>query len=122
MLRVAVAGWRKGHRMNIEKYTERARGSFSRRRPTPWGRGTSNSPPEHLLKVLLDDQEGMAAGLIERAGGRAKDARLPVEAALGRLPKVSGGSGQLYLGQPLVPHPKCSPPRADRTKRSGVFL
>ena len=44
----------------------------------------------------------MAAGLIERAGGRPKDALLATEAALAKLPKVSGGSGQLYLAPPLA--------------------
>ena len=58
--------------------------------------------PEHLLKVLIDDEEGFAASLIDRAGGRSKDARLAVEAALEALPKVEGGNGQLYLSQPLA--------------------
>src|SRR5690606_18461520 len=58
--------------------------------------------PEHVLKVLLDDEQGMVASLIERAGGNAKEARLANAAALSKLPKVSGGNGQVYLSQPLA--------------------
>jgi ATP-dependent Clp protease ATP-binding subunit ClpB len=88
--------------MNFEKYTERARGFLQSAQTYALGQGHQQFTPEHLLKVLLDDPEGMAAGLIERAGGRAKDAALAAEAALAKLPKVSGGSGQLYLAQPLA--------------------
>ena len=88
--------------MNIEKYTERAQGFIQSAQTYALGQGHQQFTPEHLLKVLLDDREGMAAGLIERAGGRPKDAQLATEAALARLPKVSGGSGQLYLSQPLA--------------------
>jgi ATP-dependent Clp protease ATP-binding subunit ClpB len=57
---------------------------------------------EHLLKVLLDDPEGLAAGLIDRAGGNSRQALREVEAALAKLPKVSGGgAGQVYL-QPAL--------------------
>ena len=88
--------------MNFEKYTERAQGFVQSAQTYALGQGHQQFAPEHLLKVLLDDPEGMAAGLIERAGGRAKDAQLATETALARLPKVSGGSGQLYLSQPLA--------------------
>jgi ATP-dependent Clp protease ATP-binding subunit ClpB len=88
--------------MNFEKYTERAQGFVQSAQTWALGQGHQQFAPEHLLKVLLDDPEGMAAGLIARAGGRAKDASLATEAALARLPKVSGGSGQLYLAQPLA--------------------
>ena len=54
--------------------------------------------PEHILKVLLDDPEGLAAGLIDKAGGRSRDALQATELALGKLPKVGGsGAGQVYL-------------------------
>src|SRR5688572_26512828 len=87
--------------MNIEKYTERARGFIQSAQTYALGQGHQQFTPEHLLKVLLDDPEGMAAGLIER-GGRAREARLATEAALAKLTKVSGGAGQLYLTQPLA--------------------
>jgi ATP-dependent Clp protease ATP-binding subunit ClpB len=88
--------------MNFEKYTERAQGFVQSAQTFALGQGHQQFAPEHLLKVLLDDREGMAAGLIERAGGRPRDAVLAVEAALAKLPKVSGGSGQLYLAAPLA--------------------
>jgi ATP-dependent Clp protease ATP-binding subunit ClpB len=88
--------------MNFERYTERARGFVQSAQTYALGQGHQQFAPEHILKVLLDDPEGMAAGLIERAGGRPQDARLAVETALSRLPKVSGGSGQLYLAQPTA--------------------
>src|SRR5262249_60947383 len=58
---------------------------------------------EHLLKVLLDDPEGLAAGLIDRAGGQSRQALTAVEAALAKRPKVSGGgAGQIYLDPALA--------------------
>jgi len=88
--------------MNLEKYTERAQGFIQSAQTTALGQGHQQFAPEHLLKALLDDPEGMAAGLIERAGGRPKDARLATETAIAQMPKVSGGSGQVYLSQPLA--------------------
>jgi len=61
--------------------------------------GNQQFVPEHLLKVLLDDEEGLAARLINAAGGRDTQARTATEAALKKLPKIQGGSGQVYLGQ-----------------------
>ena len=58
--------------MNFEKYTERARGFVQSAQTYALGQGHQQFTPEHLLKVLLDDPEGMAAGLIERAGGRPR--------------------------------------------------
>ncbi|MXN65198.1 ATP-dependent chaperone ClpB [Stappia sp. GBMRC 2046] len=83
--------------MNFEKYTERARGFVQSAQTFALAQGHQQFAPEHLLKVLLDDSEGMCAGLVERAGGRAKDAALAVEQALAKMPKVSGAGGQLYL-------------------------
>ena len=61
--------------------------------------GNPQFTPEHLLKVLLDDPEGLAAGLIDKAGGRSRDALQGTELALGKLPKVQGSAGQTYLAQ-----------------------
>jgi ATP-dependent Clp protease ATP-binding subunit ClpB len=83
--------------MNIEKYTERVRGFLQAAQTGALGAGHQQFLPEHILKVLLDDPEGLASGLIESAGGRPAEARLAVEAALKKLPKVEGGNGQLYL-------------------------
>jgi ATP-dependent Clp protease ATP-binding subunit ClpB len=88
--------------MNFDKYTERARGFVQSAQTHALGQGHQQFTPEHILNVLLDDPEGLAASLIQRAGGRPEDARLAVETALGRLAKVSGGSGQLYLAGPTA--------------------
>ena len=83
--------------MNIEKYTERARGFVQAAQTLALTRDNQQFLPEHLLKVLVDDPEGMATGLIERAGGRPQDVRLAVDAAVDAIPRVTGGAGQIYL-------------------------
>lgn len=88
--------------MNIEKYTERARGFIQNAQQLALSNGHQQFLPLHLLKVLLDDDEGMSAGLITKAGGDAKIARAETEAAIARIPKVSGDAGQLYLGRELA--------------------
>jgi ATP-dependent Clp protease ATP-binding subunit ClpB len=85
--------------MDIEKFTERARGFIQSAQSVALREGHQQFVPEHLLKVLLDDEEGLAARLINAAGGRDAQARAGVEAALQKLPKVQGGSGQVYLSQ-----------------------
>ncbi|MCK7612537.1 ATP-dependent chaperone ClpB [Roseibium sediminicola] len=85
--------------MNFEKYTERARGFVQSAQTFALGRGHQQFTPEHILKVLLDDPEGMASGLIDRAGGNAKALKGDLEGLLDKMPKVSGGAGQLYMGQ-----------------------
>jgi len=77
--------------MDFEKYTERVRGFIQSAHSLALREGHPQFTPEHLLKVLLDDPEGLCAGLIDRAGGNAKQALKDVEAALNKLPKVSGG-------------------------------
>src|SRR5882672_2797797 len=88
--------------MNIEKLTDRARGFVQSAQSLALREGHQQFAPDHLLKVLLDDPEGLAAGLIERAGGRSRDALAATERVLAALPKVSGGSGQLYLAPPTA--------------------
>ncbi len=84
--------------MNIEKYTERARGFIQSAQTLAMREGNQQFTPEHVLKVLLDDPEGLAAGLIDKAGGRSRDALQATELALAKLPKVGGsGAGQVYL-------------------------
>jgi ATP-dependent Clp protease ATP-binding subunit ClpB len=77
--------------MDLEKYTERVRGFIQSAHSLALREGHPQFTPEHLLKVLLDDPEGLCAGLIDRSGGNAKQALKDVEAALNKLPKVSGG-------------------------------
>ncbi|WP_296583944.1 ATP-dependent chaperone ClpB [Xanthobacter sp.] len=88
--------------MNFEIYTERARGFVQSAQSLAVREGNQQFTPEHLLKVLMDDPEGLCSGLIQRAGGNPVLVRAEVEAALKKLPKVSGGSGQVYLSQQLA--------------------
>jgi ATP-dependent Clp protease ATP-binding subunit ClpB len=89
--------------MNFEKYTERARGFVQSAQSLALREGHQQFSTEHLLKVLLDDPEGLAAGLIDRSGGKSREALKAVEAALAKLPKVEGsGAGQLYLAPALA--------------------
>ncbi len=88
--------------MNVEKYTERVRGFIQSAQTFALSSSHQQFAPEHLLKVLVDDEEGLAASLIERAGGRIADVRLGLQTALNALPKVTGGNEQLYLAQPLA--------------------
>ena len=84
--------------MNLEKYTERSRGFIQSAEGLALRSNHQQFTPEHLLKVLLDDNEGLAAQLIRSADGQPKLALQGVEAALEALPKVEGqGAGQLYL-------------------------
>src|SRR3989441_12856151 len=88
--------------MDFEKYTDRARGFIQSAQSLALREGHQQFAPEHLLKVLLDDPEGLAAGLIDRSGGRSREALTAVEAALAKIPKVSGGGtrqGYLAPGQ-----------------------
>src|ERR1700720_930284 len=88
--------------MNFEKYTDRSRGFVQSAQSLAQREGHQQFAPEHLLKVLLDDPEGLAAGLIDRAGGNSRAALSAVEAALAKRPKVSGGgAGQVYLDPAL---------------------
>ena len=70
--------------MNFEKYTDRARGFVESAQSLALREGHQQFAPEHLLKVLLDDPEGLAAGLIDRSGGNSRQALKAVEAALGQ--------------------------------------
>jgi ATP-dependent Clp protease ATP-binding subunit ClpB len=89
--------------MNIEKYTERARGFIQSAQSLAVRDGHQQFSPLHLLKVLLDDQEGLAGGLIDRAGGNSRAILKATEEALNKLPKVSGsGAGQVYLSPELA--------------------
>ncbi|MGH6903535.1 MAG: Clp protease N-terminal domain-containing protein, partial [Geminicoccaceae bacterium] len=84
--------------MDFERYTERSRGFVQAAQALALREGHQRFTPEHLLKVLLDDPDGLAANLIKAAGGDPKRALDAAEAALARLPKVEGsGAGQLYL-------------------------
>jgi ATP-dependent Clp protease ATP-binding subunit ClpB len=89
--------------MDFEKYTERSRGFVQSAQSLALREGHQRFSPEHLLKVLLDDEEGLAAGLIKASGGDPRLALREAEAALAKLPKVSGGgAGQVYLAPEMA--------------------
>ena len=84
--------------MDFEKYTERVRGFIQSAQTLALTNNHQRLEPEHLLKVLLADQEGLAADLIRAAGGNPGQALARAEAELKKLPKVEGsGAGQVYL-------------------------
>jgi len=84
--------------MDFEKYTERARGFIQSAQGLALRSGHQRFAPEHFLKVLLDDDQGLAASLIKAVGGDPGRASQLVETALAKLPVVEGqGAGQLYL-------------------------
>src|SRR5690625_854947 len=89
--------------MEFEKYSERSRGFLQAAQGLALRSSHQRLAPEHLLKVLIDDQEGLASNLIRAAGGDPQQVRTAVEAALARLPKVEGsGAGQVYLSPELA--------------------
>ena len=89
--------------MNIEKFTERARGFIQAAQTIAVREDHQRLTPEHLLKALLDDSEGMAASLISAAGGDPKRALLKLDEFLSKMPKVQGsGAGGLHLDTSLA--------------------
>ncbi|WP_296426167.1 ATP-dependent chaperone ClpB [Yoonia sp.] len=83
--------------MNLEKFTDRARGFLQAAQTIAQREDHQKLAPEHLLKALMDDDQGMAANLIGRAGGDAARVRESVELALAKMPKVTGDAGQIYM-------------------------
>ncbi len=83
--------------MNIEKFTERARGFLQAAQTIAMREDHQRLTPSHLLKALLDDEEGMAANLIRSAGGAPERVAQANDIALAKIPKVSGGEGQIYM-------------------------
>jgi ATP-dependent Clp protease ATP-binding subunit ClpB len=89
--------------MDFEKFTERARGFVQAAQTIAMREYNQQITPEHLLKALLDDEEGAATGLIRAAGGDPAAAKLAVDAAVTRIPKVQGaGAGQPNITPDLV--------------------
>jgi ATP-dependent Clp protease ATP-binding subunit ClpB len=88
--------------MNLEKFTERSRGFLNAAQTIAMRESHQRLVPEHLLKALMDDGEGLAANLITRAGGNAATVREQADLAVTRQPKVSGDAGQIYVDQSLA--------------------
>ncbi|MEM1195862.1 MAG: ATP-dependent chaperone ClpB [Pseudomonadota bacterium] len=84
--------------MNLEKFTDRAKGFLQSALTVAIRMNHQRISPVHILKALLEDEEGMAAGLIQRAGGDAKQAVAAVDLALGKIPVVTGGGAQAQPG------------------------
>ncbi len=87
--------------MNLEKFTERARGFVQAAQTIAMRESHQRLTPEHLLKAMMDDDQGFAATLIDRAGGQSKRVRQAVDMAVSKLPKVSGDAGQVYVDSAL---------------------
>ncbi|MEG8039979.1 ATP-dependent chaperone ClpB [Sphingomonas sp. LR60] len=84
--------------MNLEKFTDRARGFLQSAQTVAIRLSHQQIAPEHLLKALLEDEQGMAAGLISAAGGDARRAVAEIDAALAKVPVVSGSGAQNQPG------------------------
>jgi ATP-dependent Clp protease ATP-binding subunit ClpB len=84
--------------MNLEKFTDRAKGFLQAAQTVAIRMNHQRIQPEHLLKALLEDNEGMSWGLIERAGGNPKVAVDETDAALSKIPAVSGSGAQSTPG------------------------
>ncbi len=88
--------------MQFENYTDRARGLIQAAQTIAVRENHQQFAPEHVLKALLDDQEGLAANLIRAAGGRPEVALQLTDEAISKFPQVQGGSGQIYLAGPTA--------------------
>ncbi|HKF71968.1 MAG TPA: ATP-dependent chaperone ClpB [Stellaceae bacterium] len=89
--------------MDFERYTERAKGFVQAAQGLAQRRGHQQITPEHLLKALLEDKEGLCANLIRAAGGDPLAAASAVDAALQKIPRVEGsGAGQTFLAPEMA--------------------
>ena len=83
--------------MNIDQYSDRAKQAIQSAQSLALARRHQQFAPEHILKVLLEERDGLARNLITQAGGDANRAVTDIETALKKRPQVTGGSGQLYM-------------------------
>jgi len=83
--------------MNLEKFTERSRGFIQAAQTIAMREEHQRILPEHLLKALMDDDQGLAANLIRAAGGDPSAVQAAVEMYIGKIPKVSGAGDQVYI-------------------------
>ena len=84
--------------MNLEKFTDRAKGFLQSAQTVAIRMNHQRISPEHLLKALLEDEQGMASGLIKAAGGDAAAAMRETDATLAKVPAVSGSGAQQTPG------------------------
>jgi len=90
------------YKMDLEKFTERARGFLQAANTIAARESHQRLMPEHLLKALMDDDQGMSANLIRKSGGAPERVVQAVDLAVEKLPQVSGDAGQAYTDQSLV--------------------
>ncbi|MBU6405821.1 MAG: ATP-dependent chaperone ClpB [Alphaproteobacteria bacterium] len=83
--------------MDIEKFTDRAKGFVQAAQTIALRESHQQIETQHLAKALLDDPQGMAAGLMQAAGANPRAAKADVDALVASLPKVSGGGDKLYM-------------------------
>ncbi|MEM7473321.1 MAG: ATP-dependent chaperone ClpB [Pseudomonadota bacterium] len=83
--------------MNLEKFTERSRGFIQAAQTIAMREDHQRIAPEHILKALMDDDQGLASNLISAAGGDARAVATSADLAIEKTPKVSGDTGQLYV-------------------------
>ncbi|WP_372800092.1 ATP-dependent chaperone ClpB [Paracoccus seriniphilus] len=88
--------------MDMEKFTERSRGFLQAAQTIAIREENQRVVPEHLLKAMMDDEQGLASNLINRSGGDAARVKQAVDLAVAKLPKVSGGDGQVYVDTSMV--------------------
>ncbi len=85
--------------MDLNKFTERSRGFIQAAQTIAMRESHQKLAPEHILKALMDDSEGLASNLIKRAGGEPARVVQALDLALGKIPQVSGDAGQTYMDQ-----------------------
>ncbi|WP_456387402.1 ATP-dependent chaperone ClpB [Profundibacter sp.] len=85
--------------MDMEKFTERSRGFIQAAQTIAMRESHQRLSPEHLLKALMDDDQGLASNLINASGGNAARVVEAVDVAMGKIPKVTGDGGQTYMDQ-----------------------
>jgi ATP-dependent Clp protease ATP-binding subunit ClpB len=83
--------------MDLNKFTERSRGFIQAAQTIAMREGHQRLVPEHILKALMDDDQGLSANLINSAGGNAAAVIEAANAAVDKLPKISGDAGQTYM-------------------------
>ncbi|HBS49414.1 MAG TPA: ATP-dependent chaperone ClpB [Rhodobacteraceae bacterium] len=88
--------------MDLSKFTERARGFVQAAQTIAIREEHQRLAPEHLLKALMDDDQGLASNLIQRAGGAPARVVEALDVALSKIPQVSGDAGQVYLDTQTV--------------------
>ena len=104
--------------MNLDKFTDRAKGFLQAAQTVAIRLSHQRITPEHLLKALFDDEQGMAAGLVQAAGGDAKAAQREADQLVAKIPAVTGGSGGRGSSTLVIPASTRAPARRAGGPRS----